>query len=80
MSEMTKKKSAEKKLNKGILNNNNSESKNNINTAKKENNSLSGKTKKIVHNNLQSNKNKLRKRIEGEITFNLVFKPREIYE
>ena len=72
MSEVVKKKSTEKKLNKGILKTNNSDSKNNIN--KKENKSLSIKTKKIVHNYLQSNKNKLRKRNEGEIPFNLVFK------
>ena len=75
MSEVTKKKSAEKKLNKGILKTNNNDSKNNNNTNKKENNSLSIKTKKIVHNNLQGNKNKLKKKNDGEIPFNLVFKP-----
>ena len=75
MSEVTKKKSAEKKLNKGILKTNNNDSKNNNNTNKKENNSLSIKTKKIVHNNLQGNKNKQKKKNDGEIPFNLVFKP-----
>ena len=75
MSEIPKKKSPEKKANKGILkNNNNNDTKNNGISNKKDNNSLSIKTKKLVQNSLQLNKSKLKKRNEGDIPFNLVFK------
>ena len=81
MSEATKIKQTDKKLNKGILkNNNNIDNKSNINTIKKDTTSISQKAKKVVHNTLQSNqrkfqdKNKSKKKNEDGISFNLVFK------
>ena len=81
MSEAPKKIQVDKKLNKGILKNtNNFDSRSNINTNKKDNNSISQKAKKVVHNTLQSNsrkfqdKNKLKKKNDGDIAFNSVFK------
>ena len=71
MSEVPKKKSVEKKI---IKNNNNNDTKNNIIANKKDNNSISIKTKKLAHNSLQLNKSKGKKRNEGDIPFNLVFK------
>ena len=49
MSEITKKKNVEKKINKGIIKNNNNEPKNNVNQSKKDNNSnnISIKNKKV---------------------------------
>ena len=82
MSEITKKKNVEKKINKGIIKNNNNEPKNNVNQSKKDNNSnnISIKNKKVAHSSLPNihrklqDKNKLKKRNEGDIPFNLVFK------
>ena len=71
MSEVPKKKSVEKKI---IKNNNNNDTKNNIIANKKDNNSTSIKTKKLALNSSQLNKSKLKKRNEGDIPFNLVFK------
>ena len=64
MSEVPKKKSVEKKI---IKNNNNNDTKINIIANKKDNNSISIKTKKLALNSSQLNKSKLKKRNEGDI-------------
>ena len=74
MSEVPKKKSPEKKINKSNLKNNNNDTKSNMITNKKDNNSSSVKTKKLVQNSLQMNKSKLKKRNDNDIPFKFVFK------
>ena len=76
MSEINTKKPADKKLNKVPTKNNNIDTKSNVNTVKKDNASVSIKTKKLTHNNQRKfpDKNK-KKKNEGDIAFNLVFKP-----
>ena len=76
MSEINTKKPADKKINKVPTKNNNIDNKSNVNTVKKDNASVSIKTKKLIHNNQRKfpDKNK-KKKNEGDIAFNLVFKP-----
>jgi len=73
MSEDLKKKPTKKKINKSNLKNNN-ETKSNLITNKKDNNSSSVKTKKLVQNSLQMNKSKLKKRNDNDLPFKFVFK------
>lgn len=76
MSEINTKKPADKKINKVPTKNNNIDTKSNVNTVKKDNASVSIKTKKLIHNNQRKfpDKNK-KKKNEGDIAFNLIFKP-----
>ena len=88
MSETVKKKANDKKLSKGNLKSNNNtnninsniDSKTNQNISKKDLVSLPQKNKKIVQINLQNNsrkspeKNKAKKKGEGGIAFNHVFR------
>ena len=77
MSDANKIKSPEKKLNKGIIKNNNDNNKNQVNLNRKDTNSASIKTKKI--NSFQNqrkyqDKSKLKKKNDGDIAVNLFFK------
>ena len=77
MSDANKIKSQEKKLNKGIIKNNNDNNKNQVNLNRKDTNSASIKTKKI--NSFQNqrkyqDKSKLKKKNDGDIAVNLFFK------
>ena len=53
---------------------NNNDTKSNMIANKKDNNSSSVKTKKLVQNSLQMNKSKLKKRNDNDIPFKFVFK------
>ena len=77
MSEANKTKQTEKKLNKGIIKNNNNDNKIQGSSNKKDSASVSIKTKKI--NNFQNqrkyqDKNKLKKKNDGDLAFNTFFK------
>ena len=77
MSEANKTKQTEKKLNKGIIKNNNNDNKIQGSSNKKDSASVSIKTKKI--NNFQNqrkyqDKNKLKKKNDGDLPFNTFFK------
>ena len=77
MSEANKTKQTEKKLNKGIIKNNNNDNKIQGSSNKKDSASVSIKTKKI--NSFQNqrkyqDKNKLKKKNDGDLAFNTFFK------
>ena len=77
MSEANKTKQTEKKLNKGIIKNNNNDNKIQGSSNKKDSASVSTKTKKI--NSFQNqrkykDKNKLKKKNDGDLAFNTFFK------
>ena len=77
MSEANKTKQTEKKLNKGIIKNNHNDNKIQGSSNKKDSASVSIKTKKI--NNFQNqrkyqDKNKLKKKNDGDLAFNTFFK------